>query len=48
MSAEEGMTSICSVILVLFVLIDRANRPARMISYSKRNYPKQIEAKYDD
>jgi hypothetical protein len=48
LSAEEGMTSTCSVTLVLFVLIDTANRPARMISYSKRNYPRQIEAKYND
>lgn len=48
LSAEERMTSTCSVTFVLFVMLDTGNRPARMISYSKRNYPRQIEAKCND
>jgi len=43
-SDERPMIRTCSVILVLFVLIDTANRPAS-ISYSGRNYPRQIRAK---
>jgi hypothetical protein len=47
-SYEEGMISTCWVTLVLFVLIDTANRPALVRSYSERNYPRQIEAKCND
>ena len=43
-SDERPMIRTCSVILVLFVLIGTANRPAS-ISYSGRNYPRQIRAK---
>lgn len=36
------------VILVLFVLIRTANRTDRVISYSRRNYPRQTRAKCND